>query len=111
LRSPSTTLISTLSLHDALPISVVVRSFCGAAPACQLDRLSHFVSSATDRNDRVISEVGPYFVGLRNIERLSGIPAEAFRFLDHLACAEVHGDETLVCLAGNEQTLSFDVHG
>src|SRR5207244_12840229 len=91
--------------------SFVGRSFCGAAPACQLERLSHFVSSATDRNDRVISEVGPYVVGLRNIERLSGIRAEAFRFLERLASAELHGDATVGCVAGTAATFSFDVYG
>jgi hypothetical protein len=30
--------------------------------------------------------------------------------LDHLACVQIHGDEAFVRLAGDEQSLSFDVH-
>src|ERR1041385_2418537 len=92
-------------------ISTVVGSpSCSTASASQLDRLGNLVSGAANRDYRVVSQIRPDFVRLGNIKRLSRIPAQAFRFVDHLAAAEVHGDEAFVCLAGYEQPLSFDVH-
>src|SRR5881628_3789608 len=98
-------------MPDRIVSSIVRRPSCSATSARQLYRFSDFVSSAANRDNRVVSQVRPYFVGLRNIKRSSRIPAEAFRFLDHLACAEVYGDDAFVRLSRNEQALSFDVHG
>src|SRR5213594_4346329 len=96
-------------MPDRIVSSIVGRPSRSTASASQLYRFSDFVSSAADRYNRVVSEVRPDFVGLRNIEGFSRVPAEAFRFLDHLARAEVHRDETFVCLARNKKALSFDV--
>ena len=98
-------------MPDRIVSSIVGRPSRSTASASQLYRFSDFVSSAANRYNRVVSEVRPDFVGLRNIEGFSRVPAEAFRFLDHLACAEVYGDDAFVCLSRNEQPLSFDVHG
>src|SRR5213593_4030034 len=89
--------------------SIVRRPSGSAASACQLDGFSDFVSSTANRYNRVVSQVRPDFVSVRNIKRFSRVPAETFRFLDHLACAEVHRDETFVRLARNKKALSFDV--
>src|SRR5213593_1823985 len=90
--------------------SIVRRPSGSAASACQLDGFSDFVSSTANRYNRVVSQVRPDFVSVRNIEGFSRVPAEAFRFLDHLACAEVYGDDAFVRLSRNEQALSFDAH-
>src|SRR5438093_9053375 len=96
-------------MADRIVSSIVRRPSGSAASACQLDGFSDFVSSTANRYNRVVSQVRPDFVSFRNIKRLSRVPAESFRFLGHLACTEVHRDETFVCLARNKQTLSFDV--
>src|SRR5262245_9520237 len=97
-------------MPDRIVSTIVRRPSCSTASACQLDGFSDLVSSAANRDNRVVSQVGPDFVGRWNIEGFSGVPAEALRFLDHLACAEVYGDDAFVCLSRNEQPLSFDVH-
>src|SRR5437899_761460 len=98
-------------MSDRIVSSVVGSPSCSTASAGQLHGLRDLVGSATNGDNRVVSKIRPDFVRLGNIKRSSRIPAEAFRFLDHLACAQVHGDEAFVCLTGNEQPLPFDVHG
>src|SRR5215831_5185692 len=97
-------------MSDTIVSSIVGSPSCGTASASQLDSFRNLVSGATNRDNRVVSKICPDFVRLGIIKRLSGIPAEAFRFVDHLAFAEVHGDDAFVCLAGYEQPLSFEVH-
>src|SRR5215467_11961568 len=97
-------------MSDGIISSVIGSPSWSTAPASQLDSFRNLVSSATNRDSRVVSKICPDFVRLGNINRFSRVPAETFRFLDHLACAEVHGDDAFVCFTGYEQPLSFDIH-
>ena len=92
-------------------VSPVIRCpFCSTTAARQFDRFSHLVSSPANGYNCVVSKVRPDFIRVRDIERLSRIPTEALRFVDHFACAQVNSDKTFVRLACNKQALPFGVH-
>ena len=98
-------------MRSRIVSSVIRCPSLSTTPAGQLDGFSHLVSRAADRDNSVISEVGPDFVGLGKIERLARIPTESFSHLAHLTGTHIYSDETLVRLACNKETLPFDVDG
>src|ERR1700681_2545217 len=82
----------------------------GAASARQLDGFDYLIRSSANSDNRVISEVGPDFVSLGDIERLARISSQTFGLVDHFTGGHIHNNEALVSLATNEQALAFDVH-
>src|SRR5712691_5714195 len=92
-------------------VSAIVRGPPGSAASTgQLNGLCYRVRRATNSYKRVVSKVGPDFVGVGKVKWLARIPAETLGFMYHLAFAQTDNDKTSVGLPRNEQALTFHIH-
>src|SRR2546423_13788178 len=65
-----------INMSDRVISSIIRRPPLSAFSTSQRDGFSYLVRSAADGDNRVISQVGPDFVGLGDIERLTRIPPQ-----------------------------------